>query len=163
MSIIKKVLDIYSEVLWTISALCFFSIFLVNLANVFARQFLGFSVLWALDFSMLLISWSIYLGMATAVYRGDHIAVTFLVDRFPWHIQKSLFILMRVALLVICIILFREGIIVATHRMGVLFTILRWPTGYAFAALPVFAASSFVFLFYNMIQAIRELITPPAE
>jgi|GEM_PF-941326 len=163
MNIVKKVLDIYSEILWTIAALCFFSIFLVNLANIFTRQFMGFSILWALDFSMLMVTWSIYLGMATAVYRGDHIAVTFLVDRFPWHIQKGLFILMRVALLAICIILFREGIIVATHRMGVLFTILRWPTGYAFAALPVFAASSAVFLLYNMAQAIKEFTTPPTE
>ena len=160
---IKKMLDIYSEVLWTISAICFFSIFLINLANIFTRTFLGFSILWSFDFSMLMISWSICLGMATAVYRGDHITVTVLVDRLPWHVKKGLFILMRAVLLGICAILFYEGIIVANQRMGILFTVLRWPTGFAFAALPVFAASSCVFLLYNMIRAMKEFRTPPAE
>jgi len=101
--------------------------------------------------------------MATAIYRGDHIVVTFFVDHFSWHIKKGLFILMRAVILGICVILFYEGIIVANQRVGVLFTILRWPTGFAFAALPAFAASSSVFLLYNMIRAIKELVTPPAE
>ncbi|MCL2617891.1 MAG: TRAP transporter small permease [Defluviitaleaceae bacterium] len=160
---IKRVLDIYSEILWTLSALCFFAIFIVNLGNIFSRTFLGFSVLWSLDFSMLMIPWSICMAMATAVYRNDHIVVTFIVDRLNWHTKTTLFILMRCVLLGICLILAYEGVIVAAHRMGVLFTVLRWPTGYAFAALPVFGFSAALFLLYNIARAVKEFSAPPTE
>lgn len=157
----KKILDFYANFLWTLAAIFFFAIFAVNLANIFTRTFLGFSLLWSMDFSMLMISWSMMLAIATAVYRYDHLVVTFVVDFFPWQVRRSLFLFTRIVLLAIFVILAYEGVLVAQHRMGVLFTILRWPTGYSFWALPVAGFSSALFLLYHIVETIKNFTVPP--
>jgi len=157
---VKKILDKCAEALAAVSAFCFATIFAVNVVNIICRTFFGFSILWTTDFSLLMAAWTMLLAMAVLIYRSDHITVTFLVDKMPLKVRQVLRIVTRLTLLATCIMLFFEGIVVTQLRMGILFVMLRWPTAYAFAALPVFALMSSVFLSYNTYIAVKKLIKP---
>jgi TRAP-type C4-dicarboxylate transport system permease small subunit len=153
----NKILERSSRCLLAVSAVCFFLIFIVNIANMFARSFLGFSLVWAMDFSMFMAVWSICLAMACGVYKNEHLVVTFFVDIIP--VKKKAFfgILMHIVFLVVCLLLLYQGVVVTRLRMGLLYVILRWPQGYAYAALPVFAFFSSLYLINKIVIDVKNI------
>jgi TRAP-type C4-dicarboxylate transport system permease small subunit len=58
--------------------------------GVIFRYALGRALPWAEEFGVYLFIWMIFLGSAVEVLRGEHPAITFVVDRMPaWAAQLS--------------------------------------------------------------------------
>jgi tripartite ATP-independent transporter DctM subunit len=60
---------------------------LLVLANVFARTFLHFSILWTLEVSEIALSAMAFIGGAAAFAHGRHLAVRVVADRLPLWLQ----------------------------------------------------------------------------
>lgn len=154
----KKFLDQFRNCLAIIAALLFALIFILVILEILCRTFLGFSILWATDFIQLVVCWTLAFGMSAIVYSNDHLKMDVIKQKLPPKAQKVISIFTDVLELAFFIMLIPFGIKTAMTKMSILFTTLRWPMGYMYAALPVFGALCTVFMLYRLVNAVRGLI-----
>ena len=146
----KKVLDILSNLLQTISGILFLFIFIINVAGIICRTFLDFSLLWVADVNNLSIAWMLALGMSVAIYKKGHITIDFIRDKLPKNVKKVLEIVLTLIIIAFFISLIFSGWKTVLMKMRLSFVVLGIPTGYAFMALPVFAFFSTIFMTYRL-------------
>lgn len=70
--------------------LCLVATLLIVLWQVFSRELLSNSPSWSEESARLLLVWIGFLGATIGFREGAHIAVTFLVDRFPAAVQSAI-------------------------------------------------------------------------
>jgi TRAP-type C4-dicarboxylate transport system permease small subunit len=80
------------------------SVFLIVMANVVGRAS-GTPLIWANELAIYGMAWVALIGASAGLARGDHIAITLLVDRLPLRLRKLLGRAVAVALLAILIVL----------------------------------------------------------
>lgn len=149
----KKALDILSNTLLTISGILFLFIFIINVAGIICRTFLGFSLLWVADVTNISTSWMLAFGMSVAIYKKIHITIEFIRDKFPQNVKKKVLeIVLTLIIIVFFISLIFSGWKIGIIKMNIDFTVLGIPTGYAFMALPVFAFFSAIFMIYRLVN-----------
>lgn len=68
--------------------LCLVATLLIVLWQVFSRELLNNSPSWSEETARILLVWIGFLGAAIGFREGAHIAVTFLVDKFPATLQS---------------------------------------------------------------------------
>lgn len=154
----KNISNKIESILLNISASLFFLVFAVGSIEIIMRGVFGFSLLWTIDLSMLLASWSILLSGAVLIKRNEHLVVDFIANMLSKKYKMILSLLTRFILLSLVIVLAYNGIIVTNIRMGLYYPTLRWPTGYAYAALPVFGFFSIFFLIEKIINIFKQIV-----
>jgi TRAP-type C4-dicarboxylate transport system permease small subunit len=150
----KKFLVVLDEACLKIAATLFFIIFVVSIVEIILRSFFGFSLLWTMDLCTLLASWTILLGAASTLHRADHLVVDFLVNKMDPRKRTIIRLCASILLLVFLVILIYNGVYVSILKMDIYYTSLRWPSGFAYIALPVFGLISSLF----MVERIRGLV-----
>jgi len=159
----KKTLDALSNALLTIAGILFVVIFIIYVAGIICRTLLV-PLLWVDDTSSLLFPWMLSLAMSVAVYRKAHLTIEFVRDKFPRNVQKVVKIVMTIVSLGFFGIITVAGWQTVRMKMGMNFTVLSTiPTGYAFAAMPVFGVLSLVFMTYRLVNIIQSKEEAPAE
>lgn len=153
----KKILDKLRSVLAILTAILFAIIFCLVVVEIICRTFLGFSLLWSMDIIQLVVCWMLAFEMSAIVYTQDHLRVEFIKEKFPAQGQKVLTVISNAMELAFFLMLIPYGITIAQTKMRIGFTTLRWPTGYQFAALPVFGLLSAIFMAYRLYVSIRNL------
>jgi len=148
----RKTLDILSEALQTIAGILFLFIFIINIAGIFCRTFLNVSLLWAADVTYLSTAWMLAIGMAIAFYKKGHIAIEFVIDKFPPKGKKIVQIFLMTIIIAFLVILVVEGWETTLMKRQIYFVVLNIPMAYAFMALPIFALFSALFIFYRLIN-----------
>jgi len=148
----KKFLDIFSNVLQTISGILFLFIFIINVAGIICRTFLDFSLLWVADANNLSTAWMLALGMSVAIYKKGHITIEFIKDKLPKNVKKVLEIVLTLIIIAFFISLIFSGWKTAIMKMRLYFVVLYIPMGYAFMALPVFAFFSAIFMTNRLVN-----------
>ena len=151
----RKVLDFVYRFLITTITILFIVIFLMITAEIICRTFLGFSILWMTDFVILCVVWMLCLGMAAGIYKSEHLRVDFLLDKLPPRVAQCFRVFTSFLAMVFFILMIPAGYQIAMLRMQIEFTTLRWPTGYAFLALPVFATIASVYMAFRVVMAIQ--------
>ncbi|GAB4114686.1 MAG: hypothetical protein Kow00103_08770 [Candidatus Caldatribacteriota bacterium] len=148
----RKILDTLSEVLQTSAGILFLFIFIINISGILCRTFLNFSLLWVADVTYLATAWMLAFGMSVAFYKKSHIAVEFIIERFPEKIKKIVQIFLFVITLTFLINLIISGWQTALMKRQIYFVVLNIPMAYAFMALPIFALFSTLFILYRIIN-----------
>ncbi|MBE3037160.1 MAG: TRAP transporter small permease [Candidatus Atribacteria bacterium] len=148
----KKILDILSNMLLTISGILFLFIFIINVAGIICRTFLNFSLLWVTDASNISIAWMLALSMSAAIYKKIHLTIEIVRNKFPQKVKKVLEIVLTLIIIAFFINLIFSGWKTGIMKMSIDFTVLGIPTGYAFMALPVFAFFSAIFMTNRLVN-----------
>lgn len=151
----KKTLDNLANVLQTISGILFLFVFVIIVAGIICRTFLGISLLWVSDVCNISIAWMLAFGMSVAFYRTAHLSIDFLRDKLPTKIKRVLMIILNVISLVFLITLIVSGWQTTVMKMNVNLTVINIPTGYAFLAIPVFAFLSTIFMTDRLVNLIK--------
>ncbi|MEQ2457321.1 TRAP transporter small permease [Flavonifractor hominis] len=141
-----------------LAALLFLLIFVVILSEIVCRTFLGFSLLWSTDFCLLTVCWMLAFGMSAAFYRSEHLRIDFIRNQFPPRLGALVDVVILALTLAFFLVLIPMGWGTAMTKMKIVYTSLRWPTGYAYLALPVMAAFSSVFLLWQLKGALCTLL-----
>lgn len=155
MNLYKKILNKLDFVLSSISAALFFIIFVVILTEIFCRGVLGFSLLWTVEFSRILGSWTLLLGASVIFHRNDHLVIDLFTNSLSPNKKRILEIITTITTLILMIILLFNGLKSASSMMNMRFTTLGWRMGYLFYALPAFAFFSIIFLMEKIIYLIK--------
>lgn len=116
--------------------LAFFTIFVVNLAQMVARQ-IGHGWLWVTDLSQLLLLWTVMLGSVAAYCFAEHITTGWLDSKLTGRPLRVLLVLLRVAEIGFFAIVVGAGLSVAQARDHIPYVQLGVPTSWAYAAIPV--------------------------
>jgi len=128
---------------------------LVVFANVVLHAF-SLDIAWTTEFGELVTVWTTFLGVAAALRRNAHMAVTEFVDLLPEPgprlVADGLLQLVVASLL---LLLVWKGGVAAQAGWGSVLTVLDWPMAVQYLSLPVGSAIALVFVVWDLLQIAR--------
>ncbi|MDR0539160.1 MAG: TRAP transporter small permease [Spirochaetaceae bacterium] len=111
--------------------------FLVFISAIMRLKVIGKPLNWAVDVSLLLFAWVVFLGADLALRRADFVRVDMLISKFPQKVQKALYYLFYLAAIAFLGILVLYGIPLCIDNKQRLFQTLGISYSYATVSAPV--------------------------
>jgi len=124
--------------------------------NVVLHQ-VGHDIAWTTELTQLLMVWVTFIGGAAAARRGEHIAITEIVDLLaPRPHQWADAMAQLVAAFVLCLLIW-YGIGIVQSAWSDHLSVLDWPVSIEYLGLPVGSAATLVFVLFDLSQIARGL------
>ena len=128
---------------------------LVVFSNVVLHAFSA-DIAWTTEFGELVTVWTTFLGVAAAVRRNAHMAVTELIDLLPEPKPRLVADAGIQALVAsVLVLLIWKGGVAANASWGSVLTVLDWPMAVQYLSLPVGSAIALVFVVWDLLQIAR--------
>lgn len=124
---------------------------LVMFANVAVRVALNSDLAWNTEFGEFVLLWATFLGGASAARRGAHMRITELVHSIPSRAARFVEIVTRVGVVGLLMLLVWYGLVISEQAMGQEMTVLHWPLGVQYLALPVGSSLALLYVIYETI------------
>lgn len=124
---------------------------IVMFANVAARVALNSDIAWNTEFGEFVLLWATFLGGASAARRGAHMRITEFVDAMPPAIGRGVELATRVGVIGLLGLLIWYGLSISERTMSQEMTVLHWPIGVQYLAMPVGSALALVFVIYETV------------
>jgi TRAP-type transport system small permease protein len=118
-------------------------------ANVLARAFFNADIAWNTEFGEFALVWATFLGGAAAARRGAHMCITEFVEKIPPAPRRIIEIALRLAMIALLILLVNAGSNIVAKTMDQQMSVLYWPVGLQYLAMPVGSALTLVFVVYE--------------
>lgn len=160
---IKKIAGVAAKILESIVGVLLLVIFATALSEVFARYVLRSSILWAIEFNILLMIWAVWLSAAIGVHRKAHMRITLLSDLLPIKAHKVITVFIDLCTLFLFLILGVKGIEVVQSLEGMDLITMPIPRGIVFAAAPAGAVLMILVLLPILIEDINALFIRAQE
>jgi len=87
--VIRRVWRTIDAAFEALTVSCLVAVVLILLWQIFGREILGNSPTWSEETARVLLVWIGFLAAAIGFREGSHIAITFIVDRFPALLRRS--------------------------------------------------------------------------
>ena len=136
----QRISDILNRITEVVLLVVLTAMALAVFLQVIFRYVLSFPLFWTEEFARYCLVWASLLGSAVAVKRGQHIAVTILVERLPSALGRTLKIMALIAVVVILAVIFWGGIQLVAITRAQISPALRVPMSIPYLAVPVGAA-----------------------
>lgn len=128
---------------------------IVMFANVAARLALNSDIAWNTEFGEFVLLWATFLGGASAARRGAHMRITEFIEAMPPALHKGFEIATRLGVIALLALLIRYGLSISESTMGQEMTVLHWPMGVQYLAMPIGSALALVFVIYEAVLIAR--------
>ncbi|PZN98850.1 MAG: hypothetical protein DCF30_13170 [Hyphomicrobiales bacterium] len=122
---------------------------LVMFANVAARVLLNSDIAWNTEFGEFVLLWATFLGGASAARRGAHMRITEFVEAMPPAWTRVVEIATRLGVIALLGFLVWYGWSIAQGTMEQEMTVLHWPMGVQYLAMPVGSGLALVYVIYE--------------
>jgi TRAP-type C4-dicarboxylate transport system permease small subunit len=109
----------------------------VVFVEVIFRYVLHFPLFWTEEFARYCLVWSSLLGAGVALKRGEHIAVTFLTDKFPKGIRIETSLVVQIFIACFLVIIFWGGfclVLITRHQLS---PAMRIPMSWPYMSVPI--------------------------
>lgn len=147
----QRASDIVHQVTKTAMLIILSVMALVVFLQVIFRYALNLPLFWIEEFARYCLVWSSLLGAAVAMKRGQHLAVTICMERFPPGLYRVLSVVARLSVIVILAVIVLGGIQLVLVTRAQISPALRISMAIPYLAVPVGAAimlfHAIVFLF----------------
>ncbi len=120
--------------------------------NVFARVTNVIDLAANVELGEFLLVWATFLGGASAARRVGHMRVSEVVDALPPRIAAGLDQLTRLLSLALLFLIVWKGASIVGHTWSQKTSVLYWPVGLTYLAMPVGAALSMVFIAFHIVR-----------
>jgi TRAP-type C4-dicarboxylate transport system permease small subunit len=120
--------------------------------QVLFRYVLHLPLFWTEEFARYCLVWASLLGAAVALKRGEHIAVTFLLDTFPKKVARVLTIVAQISVIFILSVMVWGGIKLVLVTSAQISPALRIPMAVPYLALPVGA----VIMLFHVLDSLMQ-------
>jgi TRAP-type C4-dicarboxylate transport system permease small subunit len=151
----KLLVHVVKGIQW-LTGMLFLGLFLLNILRIALRYFLGVSWLWVPDFSRLLFIWIVFLGTSVLYARKEHLVMDYFVEKMTDANRTKLRLIIDIFLALFLIILGIKGLEISKVRMRIPFDTWDFPTGYAYAAVPVCSMVMLVITIDRFMKYVRE-------
>lgn len=135
-------------VLVLVAMVSFISMQVVN------RYLFGQPLVWTEEVSRHLMIWLVFLGAALVYRRGAHVSITLLPERLPPTGRMLVQLLTAVILGLFFCLMTIYGWELVERTMPQRTSALRYPMGYAYAALPVSGALMLLFTLEHIVRIV---------
>ncbi|HEY5793853.1 MAG TPA: TRAP transporter small permease [Bosea sp. (in: a-proteobacteria)] len=122
---------------------------LVMFANVAARVLLNSDIAWNTEFGEFVLLWATFLGGASAARRGAHMRITEFVEAMPPAWTRAVEIATRLGVIALLCFLVWYGWNIAQGTMEQEMTVLHWPMGVQYLAMPVGSGLALIYVIYE--------------
>lgn len=129
--------------------------FIVLVAQIVARQIFDLPLKWSEELARFLFVYIGYLGVSAGIKDGQHVAITFFLEKFPQKIQAVMKIIFELAILVILIVMFVIGVKMTIRKMPVPIVSLKISYMYMYIALPI---TSLLMIYRLLERNLKEFI-----
>ncbi|UYV36761.1 TRAP transporter small permease subunit [Rhodobacteraceae bacterium D3-12] len=121
--------------------------------NALLRGAAGFDLAWSLEVTAFLLLWTTFLGAAAAMARGAHMRVSEIVESLvPPRGQVWLALVIDLVILAMLASLIWYGTSIASHSWAQKTTVLYWPVGLLYAAMPAGMTCALAFHLFNLVH-----------
>lgn len=110
---------------------------------------------WTTEFCEFLMVWVTFLGAAAATRRGAHMTITEFVDRLDRGARRGADLAIAAVAAAVLVLLVWYGAAIVRATWANELTVLGWPMGLQYLALPVGAAATLVFVLWDAWQIAR--------
>jgi TRAP-type C4-dicarboxylate transport system permease small subunit len=153
---LQRISDILNRITEIVLVIVLTAMAVAVFLQVIFRYVLSLPLFWTEEFARYCLVWASLLGSAVAVKRGQHIAVTILVERLPSPLGRILKIVALMAVAVILTVILWGGIQLVAITRAQISPALRVPMSIPYLAVPVGAA----LMLFHTIGFLAETITP---
>jgi TRAP-type C4-dicarboxylate transport system permease small subunit len=131
------------------------ALILVVFGNVVFHAF-DQDIAWTTEFGELVMVWTTFLGVAAAVQRNAHMAVSELVDLLPEPRPRLVADgLTQLVVAGILVLTTWKGGVAALEGLNSVLTVTGWPMTVQYISLPLCAAISLIFISWDLVQIAR--------
>ena len=131
--------------------------------EVISRNLLHMPTTWAEESSRLFFIWSVFLGSASAWFRGSHIIIHVLVSRLFGRVKLSFKIVVDVLTAIFLVSVWVGTVLIMQISYNQKTTALQISISYFYLGLFLGLTGMIVFHFNDMIRTLRKLLAAPAE
>ena len=110
---------------------------------------------WTTELSELLMVWVTFIGGAAAAARGEHVAITELVDLLARRPRQWADAMAQIVVAIALCLLIWYGVEIARSSWSDHLAVLDWPVSIEYIALPVGSAATLVFVLQDLVQIVR--------
>lgn len=147
-----------NKIIGIVAGLALFAMMVLVLMQIFYRYCLEIPLPQSQELAIFAMIYVTMFGCAMAVRNRTHVAVNFLVDRYPPRTAEWLRLFAYLVTIVFFGLLCWEGITLALRSMAQKATATGIPNGYIVAAVPLGAALSILFLLQHLANSVRTLL-----
>jgi TRAP-type transport system small permease protein len=126
----------------------------VTLLQVVFRYVLGSSLSWSEELARYLFIWVIFLGVASAARRGQHMAVEALPRRLPHPMARALALLIALISIVFFAVVVYTGILLTRNAIPQVSSALEVSVALIYVAAPIGALLTILHLVNGAVQLI---------
>jgi TRAP-type transport system small permease protein len=112
---------------------------------------------WTTELCELLMVWVTFIGGAAAAARGEHVAITELIDFLSRRPRQWADAIAQIVVAFVLCLLIWYGIEIARSSWNNHLPVLDWPVSVEYIALPVGSAATLVFVLYDIVQIARNV------
>ena len=153
----KKLLSKLSNFDLAIAGTALGALILYTFIGVIMRYFVNRPITWGEEFQLLCIVIIIFFGAGAGFRTGNHVAIDFIVDRFPWKAQRVIVLIMYVISVVVMVYFFIQSSMFVRQMLITRRTtnILRIPFFLIYSAFPF---GCFLIIVNNTIATYKKYI-----
>jgi TRAP-type C4-dicarboxylate transport system permease small subunit len=122
--------------------------------NVLSRAVLNADIAWNTEFGEFTLVWATFLGGAAAARRGAHMRITELLNGFAPAVRRVVEVATRTLVLVLLALVVVRGATIVERTFDQQMSVLYWPVGLQYLAMPVGSGLAFVFVAYETFQIV---------
>jgi TRAP-type transport system small permease protein len=127
----------------------------IMFTNVLARAFLNIDIAWNTEFGEFCLVWATFIGAAAAARRGSHMRIAELVEAANPTLRRLLEITTRIGVLFLLGLLVWRGMLIVNRTMDQEMSVLYWPVGLQYLAMPVGSLLSAIYVAYDLSLLVR--------
>jgi TRAP-type C4-dicarboxylate transport system permease small subunit len=139
---------------WTL-ALAGGALAVLVFGNVLARFFLNIDVAWSGELAAFTLVWATFLGGAAAARRRAHMRVGEIVGMLRGKARNTIEAVICLVVAAVLLPVIWYGMVIVELQWPQQTTVLYWPQGLLYLAMPVGAALTFVFVLHDAWRAFR--------
>jgi TRAP-type C4-dicarboxylate transport system permease small subunit len=135
----KKILSKLLNIDLVIAGIALGALILYTFIGVIMRYFINRPITWGEEFQLLCIVLVVFFGAGAGFRTGSHVAIDFIVDMFPWKVQRVIVLAMYCLSMVIMVYFFVQSSVFVrqmfvTQRIT---NLLKIPYFLIYAAFPI--------------------------
>ena len=127
-------------------------------AQVVFRYVFNSPIYWADEFAVLVFAWMIFIGTVVATKYNEHLSVDTFIRMFPQRLQVVLTITTNVAIFLVIVLLFVEGVALTQKTAGLNYPAMEISRGFLYISIPVTTPLMGIYLLRTIIRDIRLLV-----
>lgn len=153
----NRLVNAYNNLEEMILVILFAVLVLDIFLQVIMRYVFNNSLFWSEELGRFLFEWLTWLGISLGAKRGEHIAITMLVDKFPYKKAQVLNIISSLIVIIICAVTAYYGIFMAVTWAGSKFICLRISLAWGYASIPIGCMLVIIRTIGNIVQSAKNI------